>query len=356
MTRRAMITGISGFVGPYLAAHLLESGDAVLGCSPDGGWLDPPPRWPVPVDTIVETNSTGRCHARDCVSMPNLRCAPGGHGTRPTDRVEMVGWDIGLDAPPPDAARCAIEQFAPDAIYHLAALSVPADCGEFEPSPAAMMVNVLGTRRLLELAASLVSHPRVLLISTSHVYAPVSTQSSRVDETFPLEPRTGYARSKFLAEEELRRAICQLGCEGVIARSFNHTGPGQTPRLMVPQWARQLVADGSQPIEIYTRDASVDMTDVRDVVRAYRLLMERGESGATYNVGCGISRRSGDILDLLCTIAGQPDRPIRELRPGLRQCPIADNTRLVRATGWSPVIPFEKTLGDTLEWWRGRSG
>jgi GDP-4-dehydro-6-deoxy-D-mannose reductase len=192
----------------------------------------------------------------------------------------------------------------------------------------------------------------VLVVSTSHVYRPVTHDSPRVDETAPLDPRTGYARSKFLAEEETRLAVDQLGCDAVVVRSFNHTGPGQTPRLMLPQWARQLTAGGSQPIEVYTRDAWLDMTDVRDVVRAYRLVVEHGQRGTTYNVGSGVNRRSGDILDLLRTLAGQPDRPAVELRPGLVQTPVADNTRLVRATGWRPEIPLEKTVIDTLQWWR----
>ena len=318
MPRRAMITGISGFAGPYLAEHLLESGDALLGCSPDGKWLHETP--------------------------PPL-----------AGRVEMVGWDIGREGPPPDLARRAIERFAPDVIYHLAALSVPADCGPRDPSPAALAVNVGGTRRLLELAASLASRPRVLLISTSHVYASVTTQAPWVHEAAPLDPLTGYARSKFLAEEETRRAVREHRCDGVIVRSFNHTGPGQSPRLMLPQWASQFAAAGSQPIEVYTRDAYLDMTDVRDVVRAYRLLAEHGETGETYNVGSGINRRSGDVLDLLRAIAGQPDRPTVELRPGRRQGPIADNSRLVHATGWRPRISLENTVADTLQWWRERS-
>ena len=317
MPRRAMITGISGFAGLYLAEHLLECGDAVLGCSPDGGWLDSPPR-----------------------------CA---------ERVELIGWDIGQEGPPPAKVRRVVERFAPDAIYHLAALSVPADCGQSEPSPAALAVNVGGTRRVLELAASLASRARVLLVSTSHVYVSVTLASPRVDETSPLDPRTGYARSKFLAEEETRLAVAELGCDALIVRAFNHTGPGQTPRLMLPQWAKQLAAGGSQPIEVYTRDAYLDMTDVRDVVRAYRLVMEHGQRGETYNVGSGINRRSGDILDLLCTLASQHHRPTIELRPGLIQGPIADTSRLTAVTAWRPEISLETTVMDTLEWWRGRS-
>lgn len=318
MPRRAMITGVSGFVGPYLAEHLLECGDMVLGCSPDGMWLDS--------------------------LLPSV-----------VGRVEMVGWDLGLEGPLPGVARRTIERFAPEVIYHLAALSVPADCGEVEPSPAALAVNAGGTRRVMELAASLAGGARVLLASTSHVYASVPFEAPYVDEAAALDPRTGYARSKFLAEQETRHADCELGCDGVVVRAFNHTGPGQTPRLMLPQWARQFAAGGTKAVEIYTRDAHLDMTDVRDVVRAYRLLAEHGERGATYNVGSGVNRRSGEILDVLRTVAGQADRPIVELRPGRRQWPIADPTRLVRATGWRPLIALEQTVADTLEWWRQRS-
>ena len=313
MPHRALITGASGFVGGFLAEHLHECGDEVLGCSPEGTWEETSPE--------------------------ELR-----------ERVDVVAWDLGSPGGISAAARRRIEEFRPDCIYHLAALSVPEDSGDEEPLPAALAINVGGTRRVMELAAALPSRPRVLFASSSHVYAPVSPQQPKVDETAPLGPRRAYGRTKLLAEQEVRRAIDERGCDAVIARSFQHTGPRQSPRMMLPQWARQFAA-GSQPVEVHTLDAQLDLSDVRDVVRAYRLLMERGRRGEVYNVGSGLSRRSGDILEILRNLA-DPSRPVVELHPGFKQDPIADTARILRRAGWRARLPLETTVSDTLAWWR----
>lgn len=317
MSHRALITGASGFVGGFLAEHLLTWGDTVLGSSPDGVWEDSSP--------------------------DQLR-----------GRVELVPWDLGTIEGISAEARRRIEVFRPDCVYHLAAISVPEDCGDQEPLPAATAINVGGTRRVMELAASLPSRPRVLFISSSHVYAPVSRQSPKIDETAPLGPRRAYGRTKLLAEGEVRRAIDELGCDAVVARSFPHTGPGQNPRMMLPQWARQFAAGRSEPVEVYTLDAQIDLSDVRDVVRAYRLLVERGRRGEVYNVGSGVSRRSGDVLKLLRSMA-DPARPVVELHPGFKQDPIADTARILHCTGWRARVPLETTVSDTLTWWQRSS-
>ncbi len=314
MPHRALITGIPGFAGSFLAEHLLGCGDAVLGCSPDGAW---------------EKNSPAALQ----------------------QQVELVAWNLGTEEGIPARARRHIERFAPDWIFHLAAISVPEDCGSDRPTPEAAAVNVDGTRRVAELAASLQGRPRLVFTSSSHVYAPVDPASPRVDEDAPLGPKRAYGRTKLAAEREVGRAIEQHGCDAVIARSFQHTGPRQNTRMMLSQWAEQFARGGDRPVEVHTRDAQIDFTDVRDVVRAYRLLAEHGRCGAVYNVGSGISRRTGDILDLLREMA-DPSRPVVEVRPGFKQDPIADASRLARATGWRAEIPLEKTVADTLCWWR----
>ena len=316
MPHRALITGVPGFAGGFLAQHLLDGGDAVLGCSPDGGWEQSSP--------------------------PRLQ-----------ERVDLVAWDLQSEEGIPGKARQQIERFGPDWIFHLAAISVPEDCGSDQPSPRATAVNVGGTRRVIELAASLRGHPRVLFASSSHVYAPVDPRSPRVDEHAPLGPKRGYGRTKLAAEKEIRRAVEQQGCDAVIARSFQHTGPRQNPQMMLPQWARQFARGGTGPVEVYTRNAQIDVTDVRDVVRAYRLLAEQGRCGEVYNVGSGISRRTGVVLSILQQMA-DPSRPVVEIRPGRKQDPIADAGRLVRLTGWRPEVPLEQTVADTLAWWRAQ--
>lgn len=315
MTRRALITGISGFVGGFLAEHLLESDDAVLGTSPDGKWL------PDSSEMLIQGAS------------------------------DLVAWDLSRPDGLEPAARETINNFAPDAIYHLAALSVQDDCGDEEPSDLATAINVDGTRQVLQLAATLPTQPRVLFVSTAHVYAPINPAHPHVTENAPLGPSRSYGKTKLAAEKEVRDAATRMGCDAIIARAFQHTGPRQVPRLMLPQWIRQVAADDNGPIEVYTRNAWLDLCDVRDVVRAYRLLVEHGETGGIYNVGTGESRRSGDILEQLLDIANC-DRPIVETRPGTRQEPIADLTRLADRTEWHPTIPLEQTIRDTLTYWR----
>ena len=316
MPHRALVSGVSGFAGGFLAEHLLESGDMVLGCSPDGAWEAASP------EAIGE-------------------------------RVKLLAWDLGRTDGLDDEARGRIEAFRPEVIYHLAGLSVPRDCGEDEPRPVAVAVNVGGTRRVLRLAASLASSPRVLFVSSSHVYAPVDPEKPQVDESSPLGPAQGYGQTKLAAEREVRRAVEKDGCDAVVVRSFQHTGPRQVERMMLPEWVRQFVAGGSGPVKVHTCDARIDLSDVRDVVRAYRLLAEKGRSGEVYNVGSGVPRSSGAILEILRNLAA-PGRPIEQTRPGFKQDPIADVTRLVRATGWRPVVPIERTVRDTLAYWQRR--
>jgi GDP-4-dehydro-6-deoxy-D-mannose reductase len=313
---RALITGISGFVGRHLAEHLLACNDAVLGASPDGQWGDPLP------DALRH-------------------------------RVELVAWD--LTGPPEGDKHAAqrIAAFQPEAIYHLAAISVPRECGTTRPTPLATRINVEGTLRVMELAASLEPPPRVLFVSSSHVYAKVSPEAPRVHEGSPLGPRDAYGMTKLAAEHVVREAVARDGVHAVIARSFQHTGPGQGPQMMLPQWIQQFV-EHSNAVTVYTRSARIDLCDVRDVVRAYRLLIERGTPGEVYNVGSGTVRTSGEVLDILRNLA-DPERPIVESRPGPKQDPIADITRLIQSTGWRAMIPLETTVADTLAWWRQRS-
>ena len=285
-----------------------------MGCSPDGKW--------------------------EPASSPVIR-----------DSVELVGWNLTGDKGLSDEARRRIEAFRPEMVYHLAAISVPQDCGRKDPSPTAVAVNVEGTRQVLRLAGSLATRPRVLFVSSSLVYAPVSFESPRVGEDALLGPAGAYGQTKLAAEEVVRQAVEEDGCDAVIVRAFQHTGPRQNDRMMLPQWAKQFASADNDPVRVHTRDARIDVSDVRDVVRAYRLLAEQGTSGRVYNVGSGVIRRTGDVFGLLHRLADS-NRAIEETRPGPKQDAIAEIERLVKLTGWRPEISLEQTVADTLDYWR----
>lgn len=312
---RALITGVTGFVGGHLVRHLENCGDQILGTSNSATW---PEEW-------------GEFRSR----------------------VPLVPWDLGVGLT--DATTRQVADFAPEAIYHLAALSIPDDCGRDEPTARALAVNVAGTRAVLELAARLPRRPRILFISTAHVYAPLhDAQGSGtpiVSETSPVAPHSAYGKTKLAGEELVRSFVTERDGDAMIARAFKHAGPCQSSRLMLGEWASAFARPGELPVAVRCLDSHVDLSDVRDVVRAYRLLIERGRRGEIYNVGSGVNRRCGDIFFRLRELAA-PDRPFRETSPGWRQEPIADIRKLVAATDWQPAIPLDVTLFDTLEYWR----
>jgi len=304
---RALITGITGFAGQYLAEHLVDCGDEVMGSTYQDVW------------------------SRDVADAVR-------------SQIPLFEWN--LPQPLPAAARAQLQQFAVDWIFHLAAISVPAECGAGEPSPLAAAVNVAGTRAVLELAGTLRPSPRVLMVSSSHVYAPVSPAHPRVTEDAPLGPIGAYGVTKFRCETLCREAV-ERGLDVVVARSFQHAGPRQRAKFMVPEWVEQFVRPGQDPIRVVTLDSHNDLSDVRDVVRAYRALLAQPHTRGVYNVGSGQSVRSGDVFALLEQLTGRHSGVI-ELHPGQRQHPIADISRITAHTAWTPHIPLRQTLIDTL--------
>ena len=121
--------------------------------------------------------------------------------------------------------------------------------------------------------------------------------------------------------------------------------------MILPDWIRQFTASSDKPIRVGSLDTYLDLTDVRDICRAYRQLVVDGERGSVYNVGSGICRRSGDLLEIIQRCAGSRCEVV-ELEPGQRQHPVADITRLTNQTGWKPEISIEQTVTDTLKYWQ----
>lgn len=291
---RALVTGASGFVGAHLTTHVQAAGDDVIG-DPAG---------------------------------------------------EVV------DICDPEAVTAWFESERPEVVYHLAGWS---DVGASWGAPAEVFqVNANGTLNVLQ-AASAAGVDRVLLVSSADVYGIVDEADLPITEDHPLRPVSPYAASKVAADFLGLQAWLGRGLQVLRVRAFNHLGPGQSEHFVTPSIASRIARnerDGSDEIPVGNLEARRDLTDVRDVVRAYRLLLERGEPGAAYNVCSGTAVR---IADLAESLLARASRPMRLVVDPTRYRPVdvpvlqGSNERLRAATGWEPTIPLDTTLADILE-------
>jgi len=295
---RALVTGANGFVGSWLTSYLRDQGDEVFG-----------------IDREVDI----------------------------TDGV---------------AVRDAVVAASPDAIYHLAAR---AHVGESWVDPEdVLQVNAVGTLHVLEAARACSSPPRVLLTSSAEVYGAVVEEQLPVTEATPLAPVTPYAASKVAAEYLGVQAHLAYGLPVVRVRPFNHVGPGQSSSFVVAGLAARIVEAaraGSRTISVGNLEARRDLTDVRDIVRAYRLLVRSGIPGEVYNVCSGRDVAIAEIADRLLELAGAalqlvPDSEL--MRPVDVPVVRGDPTKLHTATGWQPELDLDTTLRDVLDQWRER--
>jgi GDP-4-dehydro-6-deoxy-D-mannose reductase len=273
------------------------------------------------------------------------------------DDVTTAERATGVDLLDPESARTAVAAAAPEVVYHLAA---HAHAGRSWQAPAATVhENLAMTMNLLEAIRTEAPEAVVLAVSSSEVYGPPARLP--VDEGQLLRPQNPYAVSKASSDLLAGFYADAHGLRVIRARAFNHSGPGQEPTYAIASFARQaaIAAEAGEPVlRIVTGnpDTRRDYTDVRDVVRAYRRLAARGESGV-FNVCSGVSRSARELIEGLAAAAGagldhvvDPDlvRPneVMELR--------GSAAALREATGWEPEIPLEQTLADTVAWWRER--
>jgi GDP-4-dehydro-6-deoxy-D-mannose reductase len=289
---RALVTGSNGFVGRHLTAHLLDNGDEVRG-----------------IDRDVDV----------------------------TDEV---------------AVRKVFETYRPDVTYHLAALT---HVGEsWDHANEFTRVNVVGTHRVLDAAFDAVPSSTTVVVSTSEVYGVVSEEDQPLRETFRVAPANPYSSSKVEAEHVAHDAMRLRGQRVVIARPFNHLGPGQSTSFVVPALVTRLLdarERGDHDIAVGDLSTRRDFSDVRDVVRAYRLLAEFGLSGEAYNIASGHDVALSDIAaQLVHQLA--PDVALVVDPSLLRPVDIpvfrGSYEKLNEATGWSPQISLHRTLEDVV--------
>jgi GDP-4-dehydro-6-deoxy-D-mannose reductase len=292
---RALITGGKGFVGQWLAAHLKDRGD------------------------------------------------------------DVAVIDLETDVADAAAVGRVMSAVSPEAVYHLAAMT---HVGESWENPSQVLrVNVLGTAEVLAAARAQRVGPRVLVVSSAEVYGVVVPEQLPLGEETPTVPASPYAASKLAAEAVALQAWRGFGQPVVVVRPFNHIGPGQSPNFFVPALAKRIVEarrSGSGSLRVGTLTTRRDFTDVRDVVVAYRLLIEHGEAGEVYNVCSGRDVAMSEVAARLLALAGtdltlETDpalvRPVDV--PVLR----GDASKLRAVTGWEATTPLATTLGDVLASW-----
>jgi GDP-4-dehydro-6-deoxy-D-mannose reductase len=303
-----LVTGAGGFAGSHLLEHLAGSADLV-------GWSRSQP---------------------------------------PADVAQLARWQQ-VDIRDRDAVTDALRTVRPSSIFHCAGFPHVAE--SWHDTTAPLAVNVLGTHRILDALSSLGIACRLLITGSSQVYA---SSSDPIDEAHPLAPSSPYGLSK-LAQEQLALLSMGNGVEVIVTRSFNHTGPRQTPAFVASSVARQiaLIERGTIPavIKVGNLAARRDVSDVRDVVRAYAALMKAGTAGTVYNVASGVGRPVQAIVEALVARARVPIRieqdPAR-LRANDIPVLVGNPARLKATTGWEPQIPFEHMIDDLLEYWRGQ--
>ena len=304
---KVLVTGAAGFAGHYLVRELLENGHEAV-C------IDA-----APADSAAAAGLPGY------------------------ERVDLT-----------DAAAVdeAVARTRPDAAIHLAAVSFIPDAAR---DPGALWaVNINGTVNVVEAVLRHCPRCRFVFVSSAQVYGAVHRKDGDgpLGEDSPVLPLSLYSISKVAGEKFVEACARARGLDAVTVRPSNHTGPGQTPKFVAISFARQILeaSDGNsgRSMQVGNLDSVRDFSDVRDVVRAYRLAMERGRSGAVYNISSGTVVTIGELLERMFAIAGTRLTPVRDeaiWRP-TDKCAALDTSAIRRDTGWEPRIALEDTLRD----------
>lgn len=265
---------------------------------------------------------------------------------------EVLGVDLEVDVTEPSAVAEVLQRFEPDAVYHLAAL---AHVGESWNDPERYLaVNAGGTESVLRAVHQAQPTARVLVVSSSEVYGAVTPTELPVAETAQRAPVSPYAISKVAAENAVAEAVTFDGVDALIARPFNHIGPGQARSFAVAAFAHRIVdavAAGGASLVVGDLSTRRDFTDVRDVVAAYRALVVGGVAGEAYNVCSGHDVAMAEVVAELLEIAGaalhlEVDPAL--LRPAEIPVLRGDATKIHEATGWAPRIALAQSLADVL--------
>jgi GDP-4-dehydro-6-deoxy-D-mannose reductase len=262
-----------------------------------------------------------------------------------------------VDLLEPDGVAALVSEVQPEWVFHLAALSSPAASWE---DPAGTIATNAGLEaNLLRALVKLERMPRVLVVGSGDEYGQPGRRHRRLDEDAPLRPLTPYGVSKVSQDLLALQYHLSHGLPAIRVRPFNHAGPRQSPQFVIASFAQQIarIELGTQPpvLNVGNLESRRDFTDVRDVARAYLLAMEKGKPGDVYNIGSGKAAKMRDVLrQLLKMTRAKITVEVDESRKRAAEAEtyVCDARRFQRLTGWRAQIPLERTLRDTLEYWR----
>lgn len=315
--KRVFITGISGFAGSHLSEYLVKSDEYEV----SGTYLTD----------------------ESLVNISNIR-----------NKLNLIKIDLN-DA---EKIKAVVRKIKPDLIFHLAALPSPADSFK---NPIKTLTNNINIQvNILETIKNAnLGNTKILVVSSADIYGMVSKKDLPISEETPFKPANPYAVSKITQDFLGLQYFLSYNLNIIRVRPFNHIGPRQSPNFVVSSFAKKIAEIEKGGIELVIKvgnlNAKRDFTDVRDMVYAYTLAIEKGISGNVYNIGSGISYKIQEILDKLLSLSKvkikvEADqalfRPIDE--PEL----VCDNSKFVKLTGWKQNIFLDETLKDTLDYWR----
>lgn len=317
MKKKVLITGISGFAGSHLAEFLIDKKE-------------------------YEVNGTYLFSS----SLRNL--------VKVAKRLHLSQVDLTHQE---DIARL-VKEVKPDLVFHLAAL--PAVGESFDRPGETIINNVTAQLNLLEAIKKLgFLDCRILVVSSADIYGRVSRKDLPINEKTSFYPTNAYAVSKIAQDFLGLQYFLSYKLKIIRARPFNHIGPRQSPGFVIADFAQKIAKIEKGELEPVLRVGNLlprrDFTDVRDMVRAYTLLIEKGIPGEAYNIGSGVSHKISDILDMLLSFVKAKitveEDPLL-FRPQDSPDRVCDNQKFIKLTHWKPEIPLEQTLKDTLDYWR----